>query len=147
AWFAHLYVTRAQAPGVRLQHDLEDSVAAQVRGEKVWKRYGQANPRYPRELAPFTAQTEPKQIVHMRAGDVLFVPSGVVHTVETRDSISQHVTFGIHVSRTATRLSALLDEFTASEEALRRPLRTDETVSSEQLASWAGRFQEWLVRR
>ncbi|MGE0530969.1 MAG: cupin domain-containing protein [Hyphomonadaceae bacterium] len=145
--FVNLYITPAQCPGLKLHYDLEDSIAVQVKGEKVWKLFGQANPRYPRELAPFTSQTEPKQIVHMRAGDVLFVPSGVVHTVETRDSISQHLTFGIHVSRTATTLSALLDEFTVSEEALRRPLRSDETVSDEQLASWAGRFQEWLARR
>lgn len=145
--FVNLYITPAQCPGLKLHYDLEDSIAVQVKGEKIWKLYGQANPRFPRELAPFTSQTEPTQIVHMRAGDVLFVPSGVVHTVETREHPSQHVTFGVHVSRTVKTLSALLDEFAAGDEALRRPLRSDETASPEQLARWAGRFQEWLARR
>lgn len=145
--FVNLYITPAQCPGLKLHYDLEDSIAVQVKGEKIWKLYGQANPRCPRELAPFTSQTEPKQIVHMRAGDVLFVPSGVVHTVETRASASQHVTFGVHVSRPASALSALLDEFAASEEALRRPLRSDENPSREQLLNWAGRFQEWIAGR
>lgn len=145
--FVNLYITPAQCPGLKLHYDLEDSIAVQVKGEKIWKLYGQASPRCPRELAPFTSQTEPTQIVHMRAGDVLFVPSGVVHTVETRESSSQHVTFGIHVSRAATALSALLDEFAASEEALRRPVRSDEAASREELVSWAGRFQDWISRR
>ena len=87
-----------------------------------------------------------KPDVHMRAGDVLFVPSGLAHTVETRESSSQHITFGVHVSRQVTLLSTLLDQFAAGEEELRRPIRGDEEVSRQQLAEWAGRFERWLGR-
>lgn len=145
--FVNLYLTPPQCPGLNLHYDLEDSLAVQVKGEKVWKLYQADGARYPREQSPGPppVRGEP-QVVHMRAGDTLFVPSGLVHTVETRSSSSQHVTFGVHVQRQATLLSTLLDEFAAGEEELRRPIRSDEQVSREQLAAWAGRFQSWLGR-
>jgi ribosomal protein L16 Arg81 hydroxylase len=147
--FVNLYLTPPQCPGLNLHFDLEDSIAVQVKGEKIWKLYDSSGgPRYPRELSvgPPPVRGEPTQIVHMRAGDVLYVPSGLTHTVETRSSSSQHVTFGVHVSRKATLLSTLLDEFASTEEELRRPVRSDEQVSRAQLAEWAGRFEQWMRR-
>lgn len=146
--FVNLYVTPAVSPGLKVHYDLEDSLVVQVKGEKIWKFYNATSAiRYPRELpsAPLTVSSEPSQIIHMRAGDVLFVPSGLVHTVETRESSSQHITFGLHVSRQVTLLSALLEQFAATEEDLRRPVRTGETVSRDALAAWAARFQRWLT--
>jgi ribosomal protein L16 Arg81 hydroxylase len=147
--FVNLYISPAQSPGLKLHLDLEDSIVVQVKGEKLWKLHQTGvGPRYPRELAGTpSVRPEPSQTIHMRAGDVLFVPSGLAHTVETRSSSSQHVTFGVHVARSITVLSALLDEFAATETDLRRPVRTGEQVSREELTAWAGRFQEWLGRR
>lgn len=147
--FVNLYLTPAKSPGLKLHYDLEDSLVVQVKGEKHWKLYRSSEgPRYPRELpASSPGVSGDPQEVHMRTGDVLFVPSGLVHTVETRESGSQHITFGVHVERQAALLGALLEEFAATEEELRRPIRTDERVSHEQLASWASRFEQWLVQR
>jgi hypothetical protein len=145
--FVNIYLTPAQSPGLRLHYDLEDSLVVQVKGEKFWRLYEvSGGPRYPRALSAGSpaVRGEPTQIIHMRAGDVLFVPSGLAHLVETRESSSQHVTFGVHVSRQVNLLSALLDQFAAGEEELRRPIRSDEQVSREQLAAWAGRFERWL---
>lgn len=145
--FVNLYVTPAQSPGLKVHYDLEDSLVVQVKGEKIWKLYDATSAgRYPRELpaGPPAVRGEPSQIIHLRAGDVLFVPSGLVHTVETRESSSQHVTFGVHVSRQVNLLSALLEQFAATEDELRRPIRSGEDVSREQLAAWAGRFEDWL---
>lgn len=146
--FVNLYLTPPQCLGLNLHYDLEDSLAIQVKGEKIWKLYETVGPRYPRtpSFGPPPVRGEPAQVIHMRAGDVLFVPSGVVHTVETDSSSSQHVTFGVHVSRPATLLSELLDEFATSEQDLRRPIRSGEQVSRERLAEWAGRFADWLRR-
>jgi hypothetical protein len=145
--FVNLYLTPAQSPGLKLHFDLEDSLVVQVKGEKIWRLHGTSGgSRYPMELATPAVRGEPTQVIHMRAGDVLFVPSGLAHTVETRERSSQHVTFGVHVSRQVTLLSALLDEFAAGEEELRRPIRTDEEVTRAQLAEWAGRFERWLGR-
>lgn len=148
--FVNLYLTPPQCPGLNLHFDLEDSIAVQVKGEKIWKLYASSGgPKYPRELSvgPPPVSGEPTQIIHMKAGDVLFVPSGVTHTVETRSSSSQHVTFGVHVSRQATLLSGLLDEFAATEEELRRPIRSGEEVSSKQLTEWAAIFSRWMAQR
>jgi ribosomal protein L16 Arg81 hydroxylase len=144
--FVNLYLTPPNRPGLNLHYDLEDSLVVQVKGEKHW-RLNQAGdgPKYPRTHsagAP-AVQGEPMHI-HMRAGDVLFVPSGLAHTVETRTSSSQHITFGVHVSRQVDMLGALLDEFASGEEELRRPIRTDEQISREQFGEWARRFQRWL---
>lgn len=147
--FVNLYLTPPQRPGLNLHFDLEDSIAVQVKGEKIWKLYDAGSgPRYPRALSvgPPPVSGEPTQVIHMRPGDVLYVPSGLTHTVETRSSSSQHVTFGVHVARRVTMLSTLLDELASGEEELRRPIRSDEQVSREELAEWAGRFQAWLRR-
>ena len=144
--FVNLYLTPAQSPGLKLHFDLEDSLVVQVKGEKHWKLYeASGGTRYPRALSTPSVRAEPKQIIHMRAGDVLYVPSGMAHTVDTREISSQHVTFGVHVSRPVTLLSGLLEQFAASDEELRRPLRTDEDVPREQLAAWASRFERWLA--
>lgn len=147
--FVNLYLTPPHRPGLNLHYDLEDSLVIQVKGEKIWRLYQGNGPAFPRELSvgPPSVRGEPSQIIHMRAGDVLFVPSGLIHTVETQSSSSQHVTFGVHVSRQATMLSALLDEFAGSQDELRRPIRSGEQVSREQLAEWANRFQQWVGRR
>ena len=147
--FVNLYLTPPQRPGLKLHYDLEDSLVVQVKGEKVWRLHAASGgPQYPRELSggPPAVSSEPTQIIHMRAGDVLFVPSGLTHTVETRESPSQHVTFGVHVSRPVNILGALLDQFAASDAELRRPIRSGEVVAREQLAAWAGRFEDWLAR-
>lgn len=144
--FVNLYLTPANRPGLNLHYDLEDSLVVQVKGEKHWRLYEAAEgPRYPRapSVGPPAVRGEPTH-VHMRAGDVLFVPSGLAHTVETRGSSSQHITFGVHVSRQVDLLGALLDEFAATEEELRRPIRSDEQAPREQLGEWARRFERWL---
>jgi ribosomal protein L16 Arg81 hydroxylase len=145
--FVNLYLTPARCPGLKLHYDLEDSIVVQVKGEKVWRLHeASEGPRYPRALSngPPAVRGEPAQIIHMRAGDVLFVPSGLAHTVETRETASQHVTFGVHVARQVDFLGALLDEFAATEEELRRPIRSDEQVPRAQLGEWARRFERWL---
>lgn len=147
--FVNLYLTPAQSPGLKLHFDLEDSLVVQVKGEKIWRLYEANGPRYPRALSagPPPVRDEPIQTIHMRAGDVLYVPSGLAHLVETRESSSQHITFGMHVTRQVDALSALLDEFASTEEGLRRPVRTDEQVSREQIKEWARRFETWLSSR
>ncbi|MGD9979909.1 MAG: cupin domain-containing protein [Hyphomonadaceae bacterium] len=145
--FVNLYLTPARCPGLKLHFDLEDSLVVQVKGEKLWRLYQASDgPRYPRAhpVGPPAVQSEPSQIVHMRTGDVLFVPSGLAHLVETRDSASQHVTFGVSVSRQVDMLSGLLDQFAATQDELRRPIRGDEQVPPEQLEEWVRRFQLWL---
>jgi Cupin superfamily protein len=144
--FVNLYLTPAQRPGLNLHYDLEDSLVVQLKGEKHWRLYQAADgPRYPRTLSAGAPAVQGEPInVHMRAGDVLFVPSGLAHTVETRESSSQHITFGVHVSRQVDMLGALLDEFASGEEELRRPIRSDEQISREQLGEWARRFERWL---
>jgi len=148
--FVNLYLTPAQSPGLKVHYDLEDSIVVQVKGEKHWKVYGpDAGPRFPRELPPgqLVVRGEPAQLVHMRAGDVLFVPSGIPHTVDTQHTSSQHVTFGVQVSRPASLLSEMLDQFAASQDELRRPLRSGEEVSRDQLVAWASSFERWLRNR
>lgn len=147
--FVNLYLTPPRRPGLNLHFDLEDSLVVQVKGEKLWKLY-QSNdgPLYPRTLTTVApaAYREPTQLIQMRAGDVLFVPSGLVHTVETHESASQHITFGVHVTRQVDFLAQLLDQFAASEEELRRPIRSDEQISYEQVGEWVGRFERWVSK-
>lgn len=143
--FVNLYLTPAQRPGLKLHYDLEDSIVVQVKGEKHWKLYEADGPRYPRapSVGPPPVRDEPVH-VHMRAGDVLYIPSGLAHLVETRESSSQHITFGVHVTRQVDLLASLLDEFASAQEDLRRPLRSDEQASRAQLGEWAQRFERWV---
>lgn len=94
----NIYLTPPGAQGARPHYDTHDVFALQVAGSKKWTVYGT-----PCELPLASQDFDPE--VHekgaatlefdLRAGDVAYLPRGVVHEARSTDEISLHITAGI----------------------------------------------------
>jgi ribosomal protein L16 Arg81 hydroxylase len=95
------YITPPGQTGLAAHYDDHDVLILQVQGSKIWHLYLGAD-RPPREI-----QRESEKAVaveglpaptdlHLKTGDVLYVPRGRVHAAETTSEQSIHLTVGIH---------------------------------------------------
>jgi ribosomal protein L16 Arg81 hydroxylase len=95
------YITPPGQTGLAAHYDDHDVLILQIHGSKIWHLYLGADVP-PREL-----QREREKAVavdglpaptdlHLKAGDVLYVPRGRVHAAETTSEQSIHLTVGIH---------------------------------------------------
>jgi ribosomal protein L16 Arg81 hydroxylase len=95
---ANIYLTPPHAQGAKPHYDTHDVFVVQVAGSKQWTIYGT-----PFEL-PLAGQDFDPDIhergaatmeFELRAGDVAYIPRGVVHEARSTDAVSLHVTAGI----------------------------------------------------
>lgn len=95
---ANIYVTPPGAQGLRSHWDSHDVFVLQIEGEKKWVLYDT-----PVEL-PFRAMhfdpevdkpKEPTMEFTLRAGDMLYLPRGMMHDASTEGSHSMHITLGV----------------------------------------------------
>ena len=103
----NIYLTPAgQAQGFKPHYDNHDVLVLQIHGSKAWKIYdtpvtlphrGQQFDPGAYELGPVT------QEFVLKAGDLAYVPRGVVHDAVSTDEESLHITVGV-LSRTWTDL-------------------------------------------
>lgn len=101
---ANVYLTPLQSQGFDVHYDSHDVFALQVAGSKTWNFY-----RTPIEL-PLHAQSfapgehDPGPVtrsLELRAGDVLYIPRGLMHEAKSTTDTSLHITLGV-LSRTWT---------------------------------------------
>ena len=119
------YLTPPGSQGFDAHFDTHDVFVLQIAGEKTWHTFDAAV-----EL-PLAQQArridtgsigEENEVITLAKGDVLYVPRGVVHRAEARDSMSLHLTFGVY-PRTWTDLIQVLFAFLAENDTeLRRRL-------------------------
>ena len=98
---ANLYVSPSQSSGLAPHFDACDEFILQVAGEKHWHMFRDytASTEWPDAETKFSSQMhrpigEPKSVL-LRAGDVLYIPRGVMHSAYTQDSVSMHLTFSV----------------------------------------------------
>jgi ribosomal protein L16 Arg81 hydroxylase len=105
------YITPGNAQGFTPHYDVHDVFVLQIAGRKRWQLYEPVIPLPHRtqlfrpEL--YTGQT-PIAEVELNAGDLLYLPRGVLHSTATTESFSAHVTVGISVYTWADLLKELL---------------------------------------
>jgi hypothetical protein len=80
------YITPPGAQGLALHDDPHDVFVLQAFGRKHWELH--AAPREPAR-EPIQAVVEP--------GDCIYMPTGTPHAASTQDTLSGHLTVGIHV--------------------------------------------------
>jgi ribosomal protein L16 Arg81 hydroxylase len=94
----NVYLTPPGSKGFGAHYDTHDVFILQTEGSKRWQLYDS-----PMRL-PLPSQTyphpgpdpgKPTADFVLRAGDVLYMPRGVIHSASTSDSTSLHVTLGI----------------------------------------------------
>jgi hypothetical protein len=94
----NIYLTPPDSQGFKPHWDTHDVFVLQVEGSKRWRIYG-GGPRLPLKDDKFDpAKHEPGAVeaeFTLEAGEVLYIPRGVMHAAVTTDSVSLHITLGV----------------------------------------------------
>ncbi len=112
---SNVYLTPAQSKGFTPHWDTHDVFVMQIYGSKDWKIYGNDVPlalkseEFEKEgyqPGPVTAEFT------LEAGDLLYIPRGLVHDAETDQNSSLHITLGMlgttwinHIFNSLTQLA------------------------------------------
>jgi ribosomal protein L16 Arg81 hydroxylase len=97
---ANVYLTPANAAGFTPHYDTHEVFVLQITGEKHWTLYPPPIdlPHRSQVFDPNTyTPTAPIAQLHLRAGDLLYLPRGIVHSTTTGVDPSTHITLGITV--------------------------------------------------
>jgi len=121
----NVYLTPAGAQGAKPHYDTHDVFVIQIAGSKQWTLYGT-----PVEL-PLAAQDfdpavheqgAPTLEFELEAGDVAYIPRGVVHDARSGDNISLHITAGILRTTWTDVLLEFVAEASLNDPAFRKSL-------------------------
>lgn len=105
------YVTPPDATGFAPHYDPHDVLVLQIRGSKTWHvSTGAPVPPHEIESRKGVGTDGPAAAtdVCLRAGDVLYLPRGQVHSAETRSEPSVHLTIGLHAPTVLTLVTHAL---------------------------------------
>ncbi|MFN8167666.1 MAG: cupin domain-containing protein [Candidatus Nanopelagicales bacterium] len=101
---ANAYLTPPAAQGFSAHYDTHDVVVVQLAGTKHWTVHPPAVPvetglaewTQHRDAVAAAAQGEPAYDGPLAPGDVLYLPRGWIHAARANDTMSLHLTLGIH---------------------------------------------------
>ena len=96
--WVNLYWTPPNARGLREHVDTHDTVILQISGQKRWTIRSGTVPLPMRGMnPPVDAASAGEQVndLTLRAGDLLYIPRGFVHSAETTNADSLHLTIAI----------------------------------------------------
>lgn len=121
----NIYLTPASNQGFRTHYDNHDVMVVQVEGEKLWRFYNSFATPYRGE--GFNSNVhEIGEITHeflLKAGDVAYVPRGLMHDARTSGADpSLHITMGIMSKTWAELMLEAVGEVALREPMLRRSL-------------------------
>jgi ribosomal protein L16 Arg81 hydroxylase len=92
------YLTPASSQGLLTHYDTHDVIVLQVEGSKHWRLFDSPLP-LPLKNQPFKRETVEagalQDEVDLEAGDLIYVPRGLLHDATSDKSISLHLTVGI----------------------------------------------------
>jgi ribosomal protein L16 Arg81 hydroxylase len=124
----NVFLSNRSSQGFSLHYDSHDVFVLQLHGSKIWRLHdspidlpskSQPFGRTPVRPGPLASE------VHLRAGDVLYVPRGYFHEARTTDDISLHVTLGVHPYLWMDYIGDLLQQLSLHAVALRRSVPRD----------------------
>jgi len=121
---ANVYLTPGNAKGFTPHYDIHEVFVLQIAGSKRWQLYEPVItlPHRTQLFRPehFTGQA-PMTEIELNAGDMLYLPRGILHSTTTAESYSAHVTIGVTVYTWADLLKELLSS-AIDDEDMRRAL-------------------------
>jgi ribosomal protein L16 Arg81 hydroxylase len=106
-----MFLTPKGSQGVEAHFDSVDTFILQIEGSKHWLLY---EPRVELplkelyEVIPEDELPEPIEELHLKPGDLMYLPRGYIHRTFTSDCSSLHVTVAVAVLRWADLLGAAL---------------------------------------
>jgi bifunctional lysine-specific demethylase and histidyl-hydroxylase NO66 len=94
----NIYLTPPDSQGFKPHWDTHDVYVLQVEGSKRWRIYG-GGPEHPLQDQKFDPKVhEPGEVeaeFTLHAGEVLYIPRGIMHAAVTTEEISLHITLGV----------------------------------------------------
>ncbi len=103
----HIYLTPRNAQGFVPHWDSHDTLILQITGTKDWFVYDSPI-LLPTDRQRFYSKdwtkVEPTITATLEPGDFLYIPRGFVHEARTRDTVSGHITIGLHTNTYADLL-------------------------------------------
>jgi hypothetical protein len=119
------YLTPANAAGFTAHYDTHEVFVLQIAGAKRWQIFPSPLP-LPHRSQTFSPERDtpkgaPIAELNLRAGDLLYLPRGHIHSTSTSSSFSAHVTVGITVY-TWVELAAELLQSSIANPRFRRAL-------------------------
>ena len=116
---ANVYITPGNAAGFTPHYDIHEVFVLQIAGKKRWSIYAPVI-ELPHRSQIFTPQAysgqPPIAEVELKAGDLLYLSRGFLHSTTTSDSFSAHVTIGITVYTWVDLLKEFLQTAVADHE-------------------------------
>ncbi|HEU0190068.1 MAG TPA: cupin domain-containing protein [Mycobacterium sp.] len=118
------YATPPGSQGFAPHYDAHNVLILQIHGSKIWHLYGTPTPPHQMQshTAVVAADLPAPQDVLLEAGDVFYLPRGVVHSAETTSEPSVHLTIGMHAPSALTLLSHMLYLLSVQDDRLHRLL-------------------------
>jgi ribosomal protein L16 Arg81 hydroxylase len=109
----NIYLTPPDSQGFKPHWDTHDVFVLQIEGSKRWRIYG-GGPELPLKDHKFDpkvhAPGEVEAEFTLQAGEVLYIPRGIMHAAVTTDAISLHITLGLIAYSWADFLADCLSE-------------------------------------
>lgn len=120
------YLTPPLSQGLRPHYDTHDVLVLQVQGEKIWKVYNSDSACPLNEMVDgdpkFRESTQSPETIHLKSGDLLYIPRGWIHEALTDQFASLHLTLGIHPPLNKDLLIAAIEAMTDQYPVLRQAL-------------------------
>lgn len=120
----NIYITPKGSQGFKVHYDTHDVFVLQIHGRKTWKIYKDNPVSLPNKLMEFSPGKYPvgevEETIIAEAGDLIYIPRGVMHQAETNDEMSIHVTLGMLGYTWTDLLIESILEFSKMEGSLRK---------------------------
>jgi ribosomal protein L16 Arg81 hydroxylase len=107
----NLYLTPQNSQGFAAHFDTHEVFILQIEGSKYWRIYDtfeDLSLPIDQQPLPKDKLQNPLQEIHLKAGELLYIPSGYAHEALTSESSSVHLTIGINVYRWIDLLSTAI---------------------------------------
>lgn len=116
------YVTPPESQGFVAHYDGHDVLILQIQGSKVWHLHEGAYVP-PHQLRRDVKWVPPERLPRstdllLEAGDVLYLPRGLVHAAQASSEQSVHLTVGVHAPTALTYAAAALNSLSFADDRL-----------------------------
>lgn len=120
----NIYITPKGSQGFKVHYDTHDVFVLQIHSKKTWKIYKDNPVSLPNKLMEFSPGKyevgEVEETIVAEAGDLIYIPRGVMHQAETNDEMSIHVTLGMLGYTWTDLLIESVLEFSKTDDTLRK---------------------------
>jgi hypothetical protein len=144
---ASMFLTPRNSQGVSAHFDSVEVFVLQLEGSKHWRIYKPSVDlplKEAYEPIPGELIGEPIREVHVKAGDLIYMPRGFIHEAFATDESSLHITVAVSVFRWADLMRAALARLSANDVRFRQAVPVGALGGGEISEAFRAQFEELL---